>query len=103
MTAESDPPVAGRNDVALQRVGRRMLREPALILSLAYLSTSALGLWANFWLYRPFGIPVFEYMQPSDMLVAGLRDPAYLLLVIGGFALSWVFRWWERWRFTNPE
>lgn len=94
---------ASPRDAALRRAGKRLLREPALLLSLAYLATSALGLWANFWLYHPFGIPIFEYMQPSDLLVAGLHDPMYLLLVVAGFGFSWTFRWWERWRFANPD
>jgi hypothetical protein len=88
---------------ALLRAGRRALREPALLLSLAYIAMSALGLWASYWLYRPFGIPIFQYMQPSDILVAGLRDPAYLLLVAAGFGFFVLVRWWESWRFDHPD
>lgn len=90
-------------DSALLRAGRRALREPALLLSLAYLAMSTLGLWASYWLYRPFGIPIFEYLQPSDILVAGLRDPMYLVLVASGFASSALIRLWERWRFDHPD
>ncbi|MEO6689210.1 MAG: hypothetical protein ABIS07_13090 [Dokdonella sp.] len=97
------PAVAGARGATLLRVGRRALGEPALLLSLAYIAMSALGLWASYWLYRPFGIPIFEYMQPSDILVAGLRDPAYLLLVAMGFAMSAATGRWQRWRFDHPE
>jgi hypothetical protein len=88
---------------ALLRFRQHVLREPGLLLSLAYIAMSALGLWASYWLYRPFGIPIFEYMQTSDILVAGVRDPAYLLLVAMGFALSAASTWWQRWRFDHPE
>ena len=89
--------------VGLARVGRHLLREPALLLSLAYIAVSALGLWASYWLYHPFGIPVFEYMQPSDILVAGLRDPVYLLLVAAGFGVAALARSWGSWRFDHPD
>ena len=89
--------------IRLQHIGERVMHEPALLLSVAYLTTSALGLWASYWFYLPFGIPIFEYMQPSDLLVAGLRDPAYLLLVLLGIALIWLQRRYEDYRFGHPE
>lgn len=97
------PAAADARGATLLRVGRRALREPALLLSLTYIAMSALGLWASYWLYRPFGIPIFEYMQPSDILVAGLRDPSYLMLVAMGFAISAATAWLQRWRFDHPE
>ncbi|MEO7876802.1 MAG: hypothetical protein ABIR62_11870 [Dokdonella sp.] len=90
-------------DSALRRASRRALGEPAFLLSVAYFAMSALGLWASYWLYRPFGIPIFQYLQPTDILVAGLRDPMYLVLVAAGFALSAIIRRWERWRFAHPD
>jgi hypothetical protein len=99
----SSPRASDARSAILLRASRRALREPAVLLSLAYIAMSALGLWASYWLYRPFGIPIFEYMQPSDILVAGWRDPAYLLLVAAGFALSMLSRWWQSWRFDHPE
>lgn len=92
-----------RLDDQLRRFGGRVLREPALLLSLAYLATSALGLWASYWLYRPFGIAIFDYMQPSDLLVAGLRDPVYLLLVLVGFLVGWGTGALDRYRFADAE
>jgi hypothetical protein len=86
-----------------RRVGRKLVHEPALLLSVAYLATSALGLWASYWFYRPFGIPIFDYMQPSDLLIAGLRDPAYLLLVALGSLAIWLKYRYDDFRFASPE
>ena len=57
-------------------VWRRLRREPSLMVTVAYLFVSFIGLWSNYWFYRGFGLPVLEYMQASDYLVAGLRDAA---------------------------
>ena len=56
--------------------------EPAHALTLFYIGVSALGLWASYWFFRSFGIPIADYMDPSDYITAGLRDPAYLLIVL---------------------
>ncbi|HEY0178710.1 MAG TPA: hypothetical protein VGC30_03630 [Dokdonella sp.] len=104
MTArDSAPAPAAPTAGTLARTAKRALREPGVLLSLAYLAASALGLWASYWMYRPFGIPILEYMQPSDVLVAGLRDPTYVALVALSFAFWQLVRMWERWRFENPE
>ncbi len=55
--------------------------EPAHALTLFYLGVSALGLWASYWFFASFGIPVMDYMDPSDYITVGLRDPIYLLIV----------------------
>lgn len=96
--------IAGASRYMLwRRLGRRLAHEPALLLSIAYLATSALGLWANYWFYRPFGIPIFDYMQPSDLLIAGLRDPVYLLLVALGSLVIWLKYRYDDFRFASPE
>ncbi|WP_460763839.1 hypothetical protein [Lysobacter fragariae] len=70
------------------RVWKRMRREPSLLFTVAYVLVSFLGLWANFWFYRGFGLPILEYMQPSDYLVAGLRDPTYAALLAVSIVLT---------------
>jgi hypothetical protein len=42
-------------------------------------------------------------MQPSDIFVAGLRDPVCLLLIAAGFARSMLGRGWHSCRFDHPE
>lgn len=80
-----------------------MKREPVLFVTLGYLVVSFIGLWASYWFYRRFGVPILEYMQGSDFLIAGLREPLYALALAAAFAFSWVVMWPERWRRRHPE
>ncbi|UNK49350.1 hypothetical protein MNR01_16750 [Lysobacter sp. S4-A87] len=82
---------------------RRMLREPSLLFSAAYLFVSFLGLWANYWFYRGFDLPILEYMQASDYLVAGLRDPVYALLLLSSVLVALLVSWPETFRRDHPE
>ncbi len=84
-------------------VWRRLLREPSLLVTLAYLFVSFIGLWSNYFFYRGFDLPILEYMQASDYLVAGLRDPAYALLLVSSLALVLVITWPETYRRRYPE
>lgn len=85
------------------RAWRRMLREPSLGLSVAYVLVSMIGLWANYWFYRQFGLPILEYMQASDYLVAGLCDPLYALVLAGSVMASWLISWPEIYRKQHPR
>lgn len=85
------------------RAWRRMLREPSLGLSAGYVLVSMIGLWANYWFYRQFGLPILEYMQASDYLVAGLRDPAYALVLALSVTMSWLISWPEIYRKQHPR
>jgi len=80
----------------------RALREPTMLLTATYLATSAIGLWASYCFYRPFGIRVLDYMQPADFLVAALHDPMYFLVVLAGAFLSWLGSRIDAFRETRP-
>lgn len=82
---------------------RLLLREPSLMVASAYLFVSFIGLWANFWFYRMFGLPILEYMQASDYLVAGLRDPVYAGVLLGSTLLALAISWPEFHRARHPE
>ncbi|WP_414496010.1 hypothetical protein [Stenotrophomonas maltophilia] len=95
------PLTGGDDDSAVMQMVRRMRREPALLFSVAYLLASALGLWCSFWFYRGFELSILDYMQPSDFLVAGIRDPAYVLLLALGLLVVLVASWPETLRMRN--
>lgn len=78
------------------RVWTRLRREPSMLVTVAYLAVSFLGLWASYWFYRGFGLPILDCMQPSDYLVAGLRDPVYALLMLGSIAAALLLSWGTR-------
>ena len=84
-------------------VWRRLRREPSLLVTVAYLFVSFIGLWSNYWFYRRFGLPVLEYMQASDYLVAGLRDPVYAFLLLSSLLLVLLVSWPDTFRRRYPE
>jgi hypothetical protein len=73
-----------------QQWSLRALREPTMLLTATYIATSAIGLWASYCFYKPFGIAILDYMLPADFLVAALHDPMYFLVVIVGAFFSWL-------------
>jgi len=85
------------------RAWRRIRSEPSLLVTTAYLFVSFIGLWANYWFYQDFQLPILEYMQASDYLVAGLRDPAYALVLSVAFALMAILSAPDLYRRRHPE
>ncbi|MGH8081240.1 MAG: hypothetical protein ACREP7_11740 [Lysobacter sp.] len=107
--AEAADPVAApartrqRRQAWVLRAWARLLSEPSLGLSVGYLLVSLIGLWANYWFYRTFDLPILEYMQVSDYLVAGLRDPKYALVLAISTAVAWLVSWPEVFRQKHPR
>lgn len=93
----------GSEDSLVLRAVRRMQREPTLLFTTAYLLVSALGLWCSYWFYRGFNLSILDYLQPSDFLVAGVRDPVYIALLALGVVMVMVVTWPETLRLRNPE
>lgn len=82
---------------------RRICHEPALLFSTAYVLVAFLGLWSSAWFYSGFGIAILDYLQASDYLVAGLRDPAYVLIFVIGVLLAVLVTWPDTLRRRYPE
>lgn len=124
--AVDTPPVEYANRLGWgPRVLSRLVREPALAITASYLFVGVVGLWSSYWYYRTLGIPVLEYYQVSDFLIAGLRDPFNFLILLVALTLGLVSyssawyelhnpgrvarlrqRWWGRvWfnRFASPH
>lgn len=85
------------------RAWRRLRQEPSLMFTAAYVVASCIGLWANYWFYRRFDLPILEYMHASDYLVAGLRDPAYALVMLVALLIVFAVSWPDTWRRSHPE
>lgn len=85
------------------RIWRRLLRDPSLAVTLGYVFVSFIGLWSSYWFYRGFRLPILEYMQASDFLVAGLRDPAYAILLFASIGIAAAVSWPETYRREQPE
>lgn len=97
------PVSEGNEDSIVLQASRRMQREPALLFTTAYLLVSALGLWCSYWFYRGFGVSILDYLQASDFLVAGVRDPVYIGLLLLGVLLVLLVTWPETLRLRNPD
>lgn len=97
------PVTEGSDDSLVLRFLHRVQREPALLFTTAYLLLSMFGLWCSYWFYRGFKLPVLDYLQASDFLVAGVRDPAYALVLLSGVAIVLLVSWPETLRLRNPS
>ncbi|MBW8824165.1 MAG: hypothetical protein JF567_08060 [Xanthomonadales bacterium] len=105
-TAETSPPAPQETPPLrsnwLDWLLGALRHEPTHALTLFYIGTSALGLWASYWFFRSFGIPVMDYMDPSDYITAGLRDPMYFLMIIAALALTFLLNFKEYARRKGP-
>src|SRR5215216_3918889 len=52
-----------------------------LVASLLYLYVTGIGLFYSWFLYRRFGINIFDYSESSDFLLAALKNPGALILI----------------------
>ena len=96
-------PITATDPSLVSRALGVLKREPILFVTLTYVLISFIGIWANYWFYRRFDLPILEYMQGSDYLVAGLREPAYLWMFAAALLFAWLVTWPERWRRRHPE
>jgi hypothetical protein len=96
------PVVRGSEDSVVMVLWRLLRQEPALIVSAGYVLLSLLGLWSSYFFYLRFELSILDYLQISDFLVAGLRDPAYAAILGGGIALAIVVGWPDTLRRRNP-
>lgn len=96
------PVVQGNEDSVVMLLWRLLRQEPALIVSAGYVLLSLLGLWSSYFFYLGFKLSILDYLQVSDFLVAGLRDPAYAAILACGILLAIVVGWPDTLRRRNP-
>ncbi|WMJ70116.1 hypothetical protein [Stenotrophomonas sp. 24(2023)] len=96
------PLVADDRDSAVMRLWRLLRHEPALMVSAGYILLSLLGLWSSYFFYLRFKLSILDYLQVSDFLVAGLRDPAYALILACGVLIAVLVGWPDTVRRRNP-
>jgi hypothetical protein len=99
-TPVPSPPDAPASESWVVRLLRLLRREPGLLVTVAYLLVSFVGVWCSYWFYSSFGLPILSYMQAGDFLVAGLRDPTYLAWLAGYgvlmAAVTWPAFYWRK-------
>ena len=66
---------------ATRSVAEKVVREhPTLVVTLAYLGLTAIGMIRDLWFYRYFGINILDYSEPGDFLLAAMRNPVVIVL-----------------------
>lgn len=64
----------------LKSIARYSLQHPALMLTLAYVYVSAIGVAYTSALFSTFGINILDFAETTDFLLAALRQPVALVL-----------------------
>ena len=72
---------------------RRLLRTEhlGLGLTLGYLFLTAIGMFHRALVFLLFRINVFDFAEPSDFLLAALRDPLIILVCIAPIPAVWLY------------
>ncbi len=79
----------------LPHIRRLLHREPALVVTLGYMLLAVAGLAYLYGFYRRFDIPILSLLQLSDFLVAGVVEPAAILLMLSTLPLCWLMDRWN--------
>lgn len=66
---------------------------PGLVLTLAYLAATGVGILYSWSFYQRFGIDVFLYAQLQDFILVMLRTPAATLAVLLAGPVVWFILW----------
>ena len=74
----------------LPSILRLLRREPAIVITIAYLLVALVGIAYDERYYGKFGIPVLTLSQISDFLVAGIQQPIALLLLASTLPMCWI-------------
>lgn len=61
---------------------------PGMALSIAYLLLTLSGIFYSISFYKAFGIDILKFSDISDFMIAGISEPAALLLFAGGLLVS---------------
>jgi len=68
---------------------RFLLRHPAIAVTVAYLSLTTIGVTFSYAHFNAFGVDVFDFWQPSDLVLAGFREPASFVYAAFALAIGW--------------
>lgn len=77
-------------------LGTVLRKHPALLMSLVYITASAIGMFYSWDYLRRFGINVFHFAQISDFLLGSLKEPFTWLVVVTASGLVSLDSWYSR-------
>ena len=70
---------------------------PGLLVTLAYVLVSLIGLAFSGALLREFGLNVFSFADVTDFLMAALREPMTFALSLSAMVLGLIVHWLAKW------
>lgn len=78
-TEGSEPPVIEENAPAKPHpralVTEMLWQNPGVVATLGYLYLTVIGIAFTVFFFLEFGVPIAAYSEPTDYVVAGLREP----------------------------
>ena len=74
-----------RPKVDLSEVFKFAVKHPGLAVFIVYATIAIAGFIHVITFYRYFDLDVIIYLEISDILVAGIKDPMVMLMVLGSF------------------
>lgn len=73
-------------------------------ITLAYLTTVAVGMMFDYKYYSNFSINIFEYADVLDFLLAPVKNIQLTVFAFGSFAAVWIFFWLDKlWQSRWPN
>lgn len=64
-------------------------RNPALMLSVSYISLTLCGIFYSKAFYKEFDIDILQFAEISDLLIIGISEPRALLMFAGGLLMAY--------------
>lgn len=88
MTHDSSPPGSPSSPIAVRW---HWAEHVGTALTLGYLALIAIGMLHSWLRYFRFRINIFDYAEPTDFLLAPLRDLGVIAATVAPLALSWAY------------
>lgn len=63
-------------------------QHPGMVISISYVLLTICGIFYSWSFYEEFGVAILKLVNISDLLTAGIGEPAAILMFLGGFAVA---------------
>lgn len=77
-----------RKENQVLRVARYFAKNPATGFSIAYVLLTLCGIYYSFTFFAEFDVPILKLADISDVMIAGIGEPAALLMFSGGVFIA---------------
>ena len=74
-----------------QLISDYFIQNPGMLLSVSYVLLTTCGIFFSDAFYEQFGINVLHMAELSDLLMAGISEPAAILVFCGGLVVAFIY------------